>query len=72
VERELRELDLDAVVIPQFLNTPGTEIAPRSDEIGKDFENQSLGHNASGNSPYARNAGSDKAFRLKILEFRPI
>jgi hypothetical protein len=28
----------------QFLNTPGTEIAPRSNVVGKNFESQRLRH----------------------------
>jgi hypothetical protein len=38
MEWKLRELDLQAVVPFQFLDTPGDEVAPGSNEIGKDFE----------------------------------
>jgi len=38
MERELGELDLQTVILFQFLDTPGDEVAPRSNEIGKDFE----------------------------------
>jgi len=38
MERKLRELDLQAVILLQFLDTPGDEVAPGSNEIGKHFE----------------------------------
>jgi hypothetical protein len=44
VERELRELDFQTVILLEFLDTPGDEVAPGSDKIGEDFENQWLRH----------------------------
>jgi hypothetical protein len=38
MQREERPLHLDVVVLLQLLNTPGTEIAPGSNEIGEDFQ----------------------------------
>lgn len=38
------DFDLQAVVGFKFLNTPGTEVAPGSDIVRKDFESQRLGH----------------------------
>jgi hypothetical protein len=38
MKRKLRKLDLQAVIFFQFLDTPGDEVAPGSDEIGKNFE----------------------------------
>ena len=47
MKRKLRELDVQIVIRFEFLDTPGDEVAPRSDKIGKDFENERLGHNPS-------------------------
>ena len=47
MKRKLSELDLQPILIFEFLDTPGDEIAPGSDKVGKDFENQRLGHKAS-------------------------
>jgi hypothetical protein len=47
MKRELRELDRQIVIRFEFLDTPGDEIAPGSDKIGKHFENHRLGHNPS-------------------------
>jgi hypothetical protein len=44
MQRELGELDLQTVILFKFLDTPGDEVAPGSNEIGKYFENQWLGH----------------------------
>jgi hypothetical protein len=41
---ELSELNLQTVILLQFLDTPGDEVAPRSNKIGKDFENERLRH----------------------------
>lgn len=34
----MSELDLQTVIDFEFLNTPGTEVAPGSDVVGKDFK----------------------------------
>jgi len=47
MKRKLRELDVQIVIRFEFLDTPGDEIAPRSNKVGKDFENKRLGHNPS-------------------------
>jgi hypothetical protein len=44
MQRELSELDLQTVILFQFLDTPGDEVAPRSNKIGKNFENERLRH----------------------------
>jgi hypothetical protein len=44
MQGELRELDLQSVVLLEFLDTPGDEVAPGSNEIGKDFEYEWFGH----------------------------
>jgi hypothetical protein len=33
-------LDLDLKILSQFFNTPGNEVAPGSDVIGKDFQSR--------------------------------
>jgi hypothetical protein len=38
------ELDRQTVIVFQFLDTPGDEIAPGSDEIGKNFDNEWFRH----------------------------
>jgi hypothetical protein len=45
MKRELSELDRQIVIRFEFLDTPGDEIAPGSNKIGKHFENERLGHN---------------------------
>jgi hypothetical protein len=47
MKRELSELDRQIVIRFEFLDTPGDEIAPGSDKVGKHFENERLGHNSS-------------------------
>lgn len=47
MKRKLRELDRQIVIRFEFLDTPGDEVAPGSDEIGKDFKNELLCHNPS-------------------------
>jgi len=44
MERKLSELDLETVILFQFLDTPGDEIAPGSNEVGKDFEDERFRH----------------------------
>ena len=44
MKRELRELDLQIVIRFEFLDTPGDEVAPGSDKVGKHFENERFGH----------------------------
>jgi len=38
MQGELSELDLQTVILLEFLDTPGDEVAPGSNEIGKDLE----------------------------------
>jgi hypothetical protein len=47
MKRELGELHLQAVLVLKFLDTPGDEIAPGSNEVGENFEHQRIGHKAS-------------------------
>ena len=44
---ELGELHLQAVLVLKFLDTPGDEIAPGSNEVGENFEHQRIRHKAS-------------------------
>jgi len=44
MKRELRELDRQIVIRFEFLDTPGDEVAPRSNKIGKNFENERFRH----------------------------
>jgi len=47
MKRKLRELDDQIVIRFEFLDTPGDEIAPGSNEVGKHFKNERLRHNPS-------------------------
>ena len=47
MKRKLRELDGQIVIRFEFLDTPGDEIAPGSNKVGKHFKNERLGHNSS-------------------------
>ena len=47
MKRELRELDFQIVIRFEFLDTPGDEVAPGSDKVGKHFENERFGHKTS-------------------------
>jgi hypothetical protein len=44
MERKVNELDCETIFVLQFLDTPGDEVAPGSDEIGKDFQYERLRH----------------------------
>jgi hypothetical protein len=44
MQGEVRPGDVDIISLPKFLNTPGTEVAPGSDVVGKDFQGQGLFH----------------------------
>jgi len=44
MEREVGEFDSQTVFVFDFLDTPGDEVAPGSNEIGKNLKNQRLGH----------------------------
>jgi hypothetical protein len=44
MKREMSDFDLQTVVGLEFLNTPGTEVAPRSDVVRKDLKNGKLSH----------------------------
>jgi hypothetical protein len=37
MKRKVGKLDRQTIVVFELLDTPGDEVAPRSDEIGKDF-----------------------------------
>jgi hypothetical protein len=39
MKRKLSELDVQSILIFEFLDTPGDEIAPGSDKVGENFEN---------------------------------
>lgn len=45
MKREMCELDRQLVIVFQFLDTPGDEITPGSNEIGKNFEYKRFRHN---------------------------
>jgi len=42
MQGELRKFDLKIIVRFEFLDTPGDEVAPGSNEIGKNFEHKRL------------------------------
>jgi hypothetical protein len=44
MQREVYPLDPDVEISLQPFNTPGTEIAPRSNVIAEDFKRDRLGH----------------------------
>jgi len=44
MERKVNELDRETIFVLQFLDTPGDEVAPGSNEIGKDFQYERLRH----------------------------
>jgi hypothetical protein len=44
MEREVDGVDIDVVILFQLFNTPGTEIAPGSNEIGIKIESNRLSH----------------------------
>jgi hypothetical protein len=44
MKRELREFNCEVVIGFKFLDTPGDEIAPGSNEVGKDFQHDLLCH----------------------------
>jgi hypothetical protein len=44
MERKVGELHRQIVLRFEFLDTPGDEVAPGSNKIGKHLENQRLGH----------------------------
>lgn len=39
MKRKLSKLDRQSILIFEFLDTPGDEIAPGSDKVGENFEN---------------------------------
>jgi len=41
---KLRELDRQAVIRLEFLDTPGDEVTPGSEKVGKHFKNKRLAH----------------------------
>src|SRR5215475_13913771 len=47
MEREVHPLDLHVVLVLEFLNTHGTEIAPGSDVVGENLHRDGFGHDAS-------------------------
>lgn len=47
MKRKLRKLDRQIVIRFEFFGTPGDEIAPGSDEIGKDLKNELCRHKTS-------------------------
>ena len=59
---ELSELNLQTVILLQFLDTPGDEVAPGSNEIGKNLKNQRLGHNT---TPFLSKLDSNGVSGLK-------
>jgi hypothetical protein len=38
MKRKVGEFDSETVFVFEFLDTPGDEIAPRSNEVGEDFQ----------------------------------
>ena len=44
MERKEDPLHIDVKLLSETVNTPGTEIAPRSDVVGEDFQGEWCGH----------------------------
>jgi hypothetical protein len=44
MKREMRKFDRQIILFFEFLDTPGDEVAPRSNEIGENFEHERLRH----------------------------
>jgi hypothetical protein len=44
---EVGKFDRQTIIVFQFLDTPGDEVAPGSDKVGKDFENKRFRHKSS-------------------------
>lgn len=44
MEREMSDFDLQTVIGLEFLNTPGTEVAPGSNVVREDLKREWLGH----------------------------
>ena len=44
MERELSKFDRQSIIVFEFLDTPGDEVAPGSDEIGEYFQDEWFGH----------------------------
>jgi hypothetical protein len=44
MERKVHQLDVNGEIALQLLNTPGTEITPRSNVIGEHLERDAVGH----------------------------
>lgn len=44
MKRKLSKLDRQSILIFEFLDTPGDEIAPGSNEVGEDFEDERFRH----------------------------
>jgi hypothetical protein len=38
MERKIGEFDSESVFVFEFLDTPGDEVAPGSNEVGEDFQ----------------------------------
>ena len=47
MEREMHEPNVYLILRPKPINTHGTEITPRSDVIGKDFQQKRICHRVS-------------------------
>jgi hypothetical protein len=56
MKREIDGFDNDVVILFQLFNTPGTEIAPGSDEIGIKIESNWLVHFFSGDLSFRRSS----------------
>ncbi len=65
MKRKLRKLDRQIVIRFEFLDTPGDEVAPGSDEIGKDFENEFFCHKPSVFGQVLRQSDSTVPARVK-------
>jgi hypothetical protein len=44
MKREMHQPHVDFKILLQFLNTPGTEVAPGSHIIREDFQRDTVGH----------------------------
>ena len=47
MKRKMSDLNAQAIICFQFLNTPGTEVAPGSDVVGENFKGDVINHDNS-------------------------
>jgi hypothetical protein len=64
MEREMGELQSQIVFVLQFLDTPGDEVAPGSDEVRENFQRELIRHRS---TSYSTKFETLKNFRFMRL-----